>query len=170
MTEILILRVIHILSATLWVGSAIFGSVMLMPVLGRIGPAAGPVMVGLRERGLTRFMPTVAILTILSGLRLLWILSGGFAAAYFATARGATYAASGAAAIAAFVLGIVVARPLMLRMGALAAEIGSAGEARRAAISRELAAARRTNVIVQWVVGVLLVGSVARMAVARYIG
>jgi hypothetical protein len=44
MTEIVILRLVHTLSATVRVGSAVFGSVILMPVLSGLGPAAGPVM------------------------------------------------------------------------------------------------------------------------------
>ena len=171
MTELVILRLVHILSATVWVGSAVFGSVMLMPVLARLGPAAGPVMAGLRDRGMAAFMPTVALLTILSGLRLIAITSGGFAASYFETTWGATYAASGAAAIVAFVLGVVFARPLGARLGALGAQLASEeDEARRSALSSQLAAVRRTNAILQWVLGVLLVGAAAGMSVARYLG
>jgi hypothetical protein len=171
MTEIVILRLVHILSATVWVGSAVFGSVILMPVLSGLGPAAGPVMAGLRERGMAAFMPTVALLTILSGLRLMWITSGGFSASYFATTWGATYAAAGAAAIVAFVLGVAVSRPHGIRMGALASRLASAADdATRIALTAELAAAQRKNTSLTWLLGGLLIASTSGMAVARYLG
>jgi hypothetical protein len=171
MIEIVLLRLVHILSATVWVGSAVFGSVILMPVLAGLGPAAGPVMAGLRARGMAAFMPTVALLTILSGLRLMWITSGGFSSSYFATTWGATYAASGAAAIVAFGVGMTVSRPLGMRMGALASRLASApDDASRVALTAELTAVRRQNTLLTWLLGSLLIASASGMAVARYLG
>jgi uncharacterized membrane protein len=170
MTEFVILRLIHILSAMIWVGSAVFGSLLLMPTLASLGPAAGPVMAGLRARGMAVFMPTVAIVTILSGLRLMWISSGGFSASYFATTWGATYAGSGAAAILAFATGMLVSRPQAARMGALAAQLRDAGDdATRSTLTARLAAARRRSTVLSWVLLALLIGSAAGMAVARYL-
>ena len=171
MAEVVILRLVHVLGAVLWVGSFAFAAVFLMPVLSRLGPGAGPVMSGLRERGLLTFMPAVALLTILSGLRLMWIGSGGFASSYFATTWGATYAASGGAAIVAFVLGMVLSRPNAARMAALSAQLGSAtDEATKAALSSQLAGVRRNASVLSWAIGGLLFASAGGMAVARYLG
>ena len=101
----------------------------------------------------------------------MWITSGGFSASYFATTWGATYAASGAAAIVAFVLGMAVSRPLAVRLGALASQLASAADdATRIAVTAELAAARRKNTSLTWLLGGLLIASASGMAVARYLG
>jgi hypothetical protein len=170
MIEILILRLVHIVSGALWVGAAVFSGVFLSPVLARMGPAAGPVMAGLQARRMFVFLPVIALLTIISGLRLIWIMSGGFTPDYFRTAGGAGYASAGALAILTFVLGITVSRPLGERMGALAGEIArTTDEATKAALARELAALQRRMGAVGGVITVMLVASAAGMAVARYL-
>ena len=118
--EILVLRLIHILSGIAWVGSGIFTSFFLVPALSSSPAVMGQVMAALQRRRMFIILPTVATLTILSGLRLLWIASGGFAPSYFATGTGRTFALSGLAAIVAYVLAFGVARPLAVRMGAIA--------------------------------------------------
>src|SRR5688572_115483 len=102
--ELLVLRLVHIVGGIFWVGSGLFTSLFLLPALARSGPAAGAVMAGLQRRRLFTALPAVAVLTMLSGLRLMWIVSAGFSASWLASATGGTYAASGAAAIVAFVL------------------------------------------------------------------
>jgi hypothetical protein len=101
--EVLVLRLIHILAGMLWVGAGGFNVPFLGPTLARVGPAAGPVMAALRERGMFTFLPAMAVLTILSGTRLMAIVSAGFEESWFASTRRATYAWSGLAAILAFV-------------------------------------------------------------------
>ena len=111
MSEIVVLRLIHIVCGAVWVGAAVFSTFLLVPVLTTLGAGAGPVMEGLRQRGMFFFMPTLALLTIASGLRLMWIVSSGFTSAYFGTASGMTYAASGVAAVVAFGLALATRGP-----------------------------------------------------------
>jgi hypothetical protein len=168
--EIVVLRLIHILAGMFWVGAGVFNVLFLGPTLARVGPAAGSVMVELRKRGMFTFMPLMAVLTIASGTRLMAIMSGGFDAAWFDTTRGATYAWSGVAAIVAFVLGITITRPLGARLGELGAQMAGATEgAARAALAGQLAVAQKRMAWVGWFFTLLLVGSAAGMAVARYL-
>src|SRR5688572_4160460 len=128
--EILILRLVHILGGSFWVGSGLFTTFFLVPALASSGPAAGQVMAALQRRHLFTALPVSALLTILSGLRLMWIGSAGFAPAYFASASGGTLAASRAAAIVAFLLALLVARPAAVRpaqLGAAPARRGGNG-------------------------------------------
>ena len=72
--ELIFLRLVHILGATFWLGSGLFTTFFLVPALGQVGPAgAGPVMGALKQRGLFTVLPVMALLTILSGARLLHI-------------------------------------------------------------------------------------------------
>src|SRR3979490_1807186 len=97
--EILLLRLIHIVGGIFWVGSGLFTSLFLVPALATSGANAGQVLAALPQRRLFTGLPLVAVLTIASGLRLMWIISAGFAPSYFASAQGQAFASSGVAAI-----------------------------------------------------------------------
>jgi hypothetical protein len=169
--EIVVLRLVHILGGIFWVGSGLFTSLFLMPALASSGPAAGQVMAGLQQRRLFTILPVVALLTILSGLRLMWIGSAGFASAYFASASGRTLTAGGAASIAAFALSLLVARPAAVRAARLGASLAGAPEgADRATLAAQLDALRRRGAVSSMLAVVLLVLAAAAMAVARYLG
>lgn len=170
MSEILVLRLVHVLGGTFWVGSGLFTGLFLMPVLVASGPAASQVMGGLQQRRLFMVLPVVAMLTILSGLRLLWLTSGGFSAAYFATPRGATFAASGAAAVVAFLLAMFVARPATVRATALLTGLqDAADDVARLDILARVNRLRRRGARASHVTLWLLVVSAAGMAIARYV-
>jgi uncharacterized membrane protein len=169
LAEIMVLRLIHILGGIFWLGSGLFTTFFLMPALTASGPAAAQVMSGLQQRRLFNVLPIVALLTIASGLRLMWITSAGFAPAYFASGTGRTFVWSGAAAILGFLSSVVVARPATVRAMKLAASLGTAPDSAREAITARLARLRRIATIAS-IVAVALVGlAAAGMAVARYV-
>ena len=141
--ELIVLRLVHVLGGVFWAGSAIFSWLFLAPALAGVGPAAGQVMGALQRRGLFTALPVVALLTIGSGLRLMWIGSGGFGAAYFASGPGLTFALAGAAAT---------------------------DDAERARLAARLDATRRTATVAGVAGGVLLTLAVVGMGVARYVG
>ena len=169
--ELIVLRLVHVLGGVFWAGSAIFSWLFLAPALAGVGPAAGQVMGALQRRGLFTALPVVALLTIGSGLRLMWIGSGGFAAAYFASGPGLTLALAGAAAIVAFLLSLLVTRPASVRAAALGGAIAAAtDDAERARLAARLDATRRTATVAGVAGGVLLTLAVVGMGVARYVG
>jgi uncharacterized membrane protein len=115
-------------------------------------------------------MPAVALLTILSGARLIWMRSGDFPAAYFATGPGATYGWSGVAAIVAFVVGVFVQRPTGLRMGEIQQSLAkTTDEQTRADMAARLERLQRRNMMVGRVLLVLLIAAATGMAVGRYV-
>lgn len=118
--EFLVLRLVHILSAIVWLGSGVFTGIFLIPALSGSPAVMGQVLAGLQRRKYFVVFPVVATLTILSGLRLLWITSAGFSSGYFATGTGRTFAISAVMAIIAFVLSVGVARPAAVRAGRIA--------------------------------------------------
>ena len=169
--ELIVLRLIHILGGILWVGTGLFTTAFLMPALNRLGPAtAGPLMGALQQRHMFTVFPVVAVLTILTGIRLLHIVSGGFARSYFDSPTGQTFLWSGIAAIVAFILGIFVGRPIGLRIGALSASIATLPEEQRAARVAEVERLKRRGAVVSTTAMVLLIGAAAGMAIARYLG
>lgn len=141
-----------------------------MPAITDAGPAAAPVFRAMEQKRIFVVMPVVAVLTILSGARLMWLMSGGFSSAYFATPTGATLGASGAAAVTAFLVALLVSRPAGTRAGELAGMLAAAesgGE--RADLQGQLDRVRRRASIGGRIGTWLLVGSAAGMAVARYV-
>ncbi|MEX2109031.1 MAG: hypothetical protein WD802_00310 [Gemmatimonadaceae bacterium] len=167
--EILVLRLVHILGGIFWVGSGLFTTFFLMPALAASGPAAGQVMAGLQQRRLFTVLPIVALLTIASGLRLMWIMSAGFAPAYFASGPGRTYVWSGAAAIIGFLISVGVARPVTVRAMKLSASLATAPDSAREGITARLAGLRRLATIASIIAVALVVLAAAGMAIARYV-
>lgn len=167
--EFVILRLVHLLAGTFWVGTAVFTAAYLLPALGEAGPAAGAVMAGLQKRRMMVVLPIAAALTLLAGIRLLWLVSGGFNAAYLRTPTGLAFTLGGAAALVAFLLGIFISRPAMARAGVLSQRVAGADGADRDGLMAEIQRLRQRAAVVTLWVAVLLVLATAGMAVARYL-
>lgn len=157
---LLILRWVHVVLGALWVGFAAFGPMFLTPAIQDAGPDGGKVMAALTKRGLLTFMPLLAVLTLISGFWLYWIVSDGFQAAYMGSTLGMAFGTGGVLAVAAFVIGMTIMRPAMLKAAAL---LQSGGD--MATVQRLRGRAAATN----RVVAVLLLLAVSTMAVARYL-
>jgi uncharacterized membrane protein len=169
--EVIVLRLIHILGGVFWVGGLLFQSIFLMPALANVGPAAGAVMAGLMQRKLPVVMPVLAILTLLSGLRLLMIASANFQGAYFSSPVGRTFSIAGGLAIVAFILGMATVRPAMMKAAALGQQMaGAPDDATRSRLAAEMAATRQKGIVGNLIVMVLLLLAASGMAVARYVG
>jgi hypothetical protein len=168
--EMLVLRLVHILGGIFWVGSTLFTSLFLLPALAQSGAGAGQVMAALQQRRVFIILPIVAVLTIASGLRLMWITSVGFSPAYFNSPVGRTFALSGAAAIVAFVIGILAGRPAAMRAAALGRTLATTTDAStRGSLESELTRVRRRAAVAGMVVLVLLLLGAGGMAIARYL-
>ncbi len=167
--EFLVLRLVHILGGIFWVGSFMYVSFFLMPALASSPALAGQLMAGLQKRRLMTVLPIVALLTILSGIRLLWIVSVGFSDAYLSTPTGRTFSAAAGAAILAFLLSLLVSRPGFVRIGKLGATLATAtDEAARQRIAGEMKRLSRRVTISNGIVSASLLLAAAGMAIARY--
>jgi uncharacterized membrane protein len=157
--EFLTLRLLHILCGMFWVGSGLYSTFFMIPALQKAGPAAGPIFAELQRRKLFTVLPLVAITTMLTGARLLGIVSGGFQAAYFHTLSGRTYAWAGVASILAFVIALVVARPAGVKLASLPP---TASDAERASLKRH------SNIATVVAMSLLTLAAVG-MSIARYL-
>ena len=168
--EFLVLRLVHILSGIMWVGSGVFTGIFLIPALSGSPALMGQVVAGLQRRRYFVAFPIVAMLTILSGLRLLWIRSAGFSPAYFATGMGRTFAISAVAAFVAFVLSLGVARPAAVRAGRISSVLAATQEApeRKRLLGQLDRARRRSAVATAFAIGFGILAA-SGMAIARYV-
>jgi uncharacterized membrane protein len=168
--ELLALRLIHILSGIMWVGSGIFTTFFLAPVLKSSPAVTGQVMAGLRRQRIFIVLPIVAALAILSGLRLLWIDSAGFASSYFVTGTGKTFAMSALAAVVAYVLAYGVALPAVLRAGVIGSSLAASPQsADHAQLAVELDRLRRRGTIATTLAVAFGILAASGMAIARYV-
>jgi len=165
--ELIVLRVIHVLGGIMWAGIGIFMAFFLGPAMQSMGPTGGQVMGALQKRKFMVIMPIIALLTILSGLRLMMIASGNFGAGYFQTPMGRTFAGAGLAAILAFVIGLAVNLPTMRRMGTLQQAMAS-DPVSKERIAAEIKQLQKRMSVVGSVVLLLLLIAATGMAVARY--
>lgn len=157
----LVLRFAHVVFAALWVGMMTYQVFFLMPALGEAGPEAGKLMAALARRRIPTVMVVVALIALISGFWLFQRLSGGNPAALMATPMGKAFALGGAAALIAFVLGLTVVRPAMLRSMKLAEQA--------ATHQAEIQRLRARGASMGRVVTILLLVALAAMAVARYV-
>lgn len=166
--ELIVLRLIHILGGIFWVGAGIFTTFFLMPALKDSGPAAAQVMMGLQRRKLLVVMPLVAILTILTGIRLLMIASRNFGPEFFNLPSGKVFAGSGLLALLAFIVGMAVQRPSMSKVANLNS-MAVSDEVNRTRILEEIQAIQKRVVLAGRVTTILIAIAAAGMAVARYL-
>lgn len=168
--EMIVLRLLHVVGGVVWVGGICMMHFVLLPATAQAGPGAGPVMAAIPRQRLFRWLPWIAVLTMLAGLRLLWIASGGFAKAWFLTWPGHTYAAGGLLAILGFTVAMLVSRPSGMRAGQLIAQLASAGDvAEQSRLHAEIAAARGRATRFGGLSTMLLLTATIAMAIARYL-
>ncbi len=168
--EFLVLRFVHIISGIVWVGSGVFVAFFLIPALAANRQIMPQVMEGLQRRRVFIIIPTVGLLAILSGVRLLWIASAGFADSYMQTGPGRTFSLGGAAAIIALLLQVFVSRPAGVKLGSIATQLAaSPAENERERLSVEADRLRRRNAIATLTTVSFGLLAASAMAIARYV-
>jgi uncharacterized membrane protein len=166
---LILARIIHVVLGVLWVGSMFFVATFLMPSLAEAGPDAGKVVAALTRRKFMIFLPVVAVFAMLSGLYLYWRVSSGFAPEYMRSGAGQTYGIGAALAILAFILGITITRPAMIKSTNLAQSAMSAAPAERESMMAQAQALRARSASVGRLILALLVGATIAMSIGRYV-
>ena len=168
--ELLVLRLIHILSGIFWIGGGLYTFFFLGPAIASMPAVMGQVMAALQKRRVFRAQEIAAGLVLLSGLRLLMIDSAGFPGSYFATGPGRTFAIAGVFAILAGIFNFGVARPTMERAVAVGAALAAAADAgEKARLSEELDRLRKRGAIAGMLAVTFGILAASGMAVARYV-
>jgi hypothetical protein len=165
----LVLRFAHVFFGALWVGMMAFQVFFLAPALAEIGPGAGPLMAAFVKRRLPVIMPIFALIAIVSGMWLFQRMSGGNMGALLATSMGKAFGFGGLVALLAFLIGVVVMRPAMMRSMKLLESIASAPPADRANMQAEIQKLRARGSLLGTVVAWMLLFTLTLMAVARYL-
>jgi uncharacterized membrane protein len=165
--ELIVLRIIHVVGGIVWVGGGVLMAFFIAPALQSAGPAAGPIMGALQKRKFMVILPVIALLTMLSGLRLMMIMSSNFGAGYFQSPMGRTFAGAGVLAILAFVIGILVNRPTMIKLGTLQQSMAS-DPTSKDKIAAEIKKLQGRMAMAGWIVTAMLLAAATGMSIARY--
>lgn len=168
---VLVLRVLHIGAGIFWVGAAFTFFAFIEPTAGELGPDSQKFMDGIVNK---RRFPIVIMmasgLTIVAGLLLYLRDSGGLRAEWITSGTGLTFTIGGLAAIIAFLIGLLVIKPSVERLGVLGSGIAQAGRAPTEAELTELHAIEGRMKLSGRIDIVLLAVAALAMATARYIG
>ncbi|MFN2589982.1 MAG: hypothetical protein ABR518_04355 [Actinomycetota bacterium] len=167
---LIVLRILHILAGVFWVGSSLMLFFFVQPTAKALGPQGGPFMGHLtQQRKLPVAITVAGAVTVLAGLLLYWESSAGLDGDWITSGPGLSLTVGGLFALTAFVIGLLIVRPTVDRMGAVAGAVQASGgppsEAQAAELQRlqgKLRALGTTN-------SALLILAVAAMAAARYV-
>jgi hypothetical protein len=162
--EYLSLIFLHVLFGVLWAGGAVIVGLFILPAVIEAGPAGGAVMAGVNRRKLPIAMMTLGLLVLLTGARLYMLR---FTTTWLTSPEGLVITAGAILAIGAFVMGLVVQKPTVERMSALAAQMAATGAAptpeQASELQRLRARMRRTGALIAW----HLLAAAALMAIHR---
>ena len=125
------LRAAHILLAALWLGAAFLLSIFVLPAVRDAGTAGGHFMATLHRRKLHVFMAASAVLTVLSGVWLYWVLTSGLERAALFSRTGIVFGIGGLCGVLALALGASVIGPGAARMVELVEQTAATPEADR---------------------------------------
>jgi uncharacterized membrane protein len=166
---IVVFRWIHVVGGSLWVGGMVFIAFALGPAIEDAGPGAAVVMPALARRGVMTVLPLLALATVVSGLGLLWVVAGGDLVGFLRTPTGMTLGLGGLAALLAFLIGILVARPATMGAAAIYQSLASAPAEERAGRLAAATELRVRGAKAGRLVSILLLLATTGMAVARYL-
>lgn len=165
----LFIRELHILCGALWFGIAVFGSLFLLPAVESLGAEGGKFMQALQKRGFIVFMPIIAVTTIVSGIYLFYVATGGFNPDIARTHAGRSFSIGGGIAIIAFLIGALFISRNMAKVSGIMRALPTTPEAQRAGLLATAATLRRRSEIAGHVVAVLLTITLVLMTIAIYV-
>jgi mono/diheme cytochrome c family protein/uncharacterized membrane protein len=166
----IIFRLIHILSAIVWLGSSVFILAFVQPAAAAIGADGQRFMQSMMTN--TRLMialPLSSLLTVIAGLALYYRVSDHFNSDWMGSTSGVVLSIGSAFGLAAFLHSGAVLSRLTRQTGALSREISQQGTPptpAQLALMRSLQGKSRTNGMIS--VGLMIIAIVG-MVSARYV-
>jgi uncharacterized membrane protein len=162
--EYLVLVFLHVFFGIIWAGGAVATGLFIIPSVIEAGPPGGAVMAGVVKRRFPVVMTISAIIVVLAGARLYMLR---FSPEWLTTSQGLVLTLGAILGLGAFVLGVFIQRPLVGRMGALAAEIATSGRPPTPEQSTQLQALRGRLKKIAALTAWHLLGAAALMSLQR---
>ena len=118
-------RVVHVLLGVFWAGAVFFLMIYLEPAIREVGPDGGKVMASVQRRGFNRVLSWVGLFNLLTGMYLLWAISGGFSSGFMGSRSGMLLSTGMLAGILALGVGIHMTKPTAERLASLGSHVAS---------------------------------------------
>jgi uncharacterized membrane protein len=164
----IVLRLIHIVTAIFWGGTAFFMVSFLTPAVQAAGPEGGKVMQRLVLSSFPKALPGIASLSVLSGLWMYWLKSGGLQLVWITTPTGLGFTFGGLMGLVALGIGLFVTVPAMNQLAAFAKQAMASGKPPTPEQMKALQGVQMKMLgAAVWNAGFLALGAAA-MATARY--
>lgn len=163
-------RIIHIVSAILWVGSGVFFVAFVGPTFQAFGPEGGKFFAHLvRQRKATTFFVIVSTLTVVAGAFLYWRDSSGLDPAWMQTSVGVGFTVGAIAGIAAWLLVLLVLTPTVNRLLEFGGRIAGGSSPPSQELMTALQATQSRQKRVSYIIVTLILIAAVAMATARYL-
>ena len=128
LTYLIILRLLHIACGVFWAGAAIYLAAFISPAVQALGADGGKFMQQLAKTNKLPLVMTLAATTnIIAGILLLWKLSNGFQYDWMTSRHGLVLNAGVVLGIIAYLEGLLVTRPNIIKINALGAKLAIDG-------------------------------------------
>jgi uncharacterized membrane protein len=170
-TYLVLLRIVHIATGVIWVGSLFVVVVFVQPSAATLGPAGAPFMSELRRR---RFVDVVfidAVLTVIAGSLLYWHdwhLHPSFRD-WIGSRFGAGLTVGALLALAGLGVAALVTRPTIVRLVSLGKQAAGSGGAPSPELAASISALQHRLVVAERASFSLVILAVVAMASARYL-
>jgi uncharacterized membrane protein len=165
----LTMRAVHVLLGSFWVGTVLFAVLYLDPAIREAGPDGGRVMGILLRRGYLRTILLVGAVVVLSGIYLLWAISGGFAEAFMGSRSGVLLSIGGLAGVLALLVGAHVSLPTARKLGEVARHAAESEGSPSQEDQDEMARLRRRLTRALRGAGLLLLVAILTMALGPHV-
>ena len=163
-----VLRLFHILAGVFWAGANLVMAGFINPSVKATAPDSGKFMQYLAQKsGFPRAAEISGWFTVLAGLALYWVVSGGFQPVWITSRHGLALTIGGLLAIAGLIVGYVVQKPAAKRLGALGQEIQTGAKPPSPEQLAQLQAQQKKLALGGLWTAILLGLAVAGMAIAR---
>lgn len=167
--DILVLRLVHIVSGAFWFGAALTMFLFLQPTAQATASAGQAFMLHLlRNRRFSEVVLTAAMLTVGAGSILFWRDSGGLQLTWMSEPPGLGFTVGAAAAWVALLIFASIGYPTGRRLVAIGDRLDRVHRPPTAEELQALAGAQRVLQRVGVTVLILLAIAIAAMATARY--
>jgi len=123
----LTVRVLHVLTGVFWAGSVFFIVLYVFPAVIEAGPAGGQFMGVIQRRGWSKAVMHVALVTVITGIYLLWRISGHFSPDFMGSKPGILFSVGMLAGLTAVFIGLFGTMPTGKRMDAIGAAMAERG-------------------------------------------
>lgn len=163
------MRLVHVLTAIFWVGTALYLTLFLYPSVREAGTAGGAVMAGVMKRRLPQKMAVVTLLTIVSGFVLYWLAGRGTDGAWYASRPAMVFGTGGVIGSIGYLWATFRVVPAGRALGLLGAAIAAHGGPPTADEAKQQVALMGRVVDDTRTVAWFITASAALMSVARYL-